>query len=57
MTGVLVVSAAYGVTLLVLNKALNVATSPKASPPALLFGTFGVAVAIGKVVVDAAKLL
>ncbi len=53
----LVVSAAYGVTLLVLNKALNVATSPKASPPALLFGTLGVAVAIGKVVVDAAKLL
>ena len=51
------VSAAYGVTLLVLNKALNVATSPKASPPALLFGTLGVAVAIGKVVVDAAKLL
>jgi len=54
---VLVLSAAYGVTLLVLNKVLNVATSPRASPLAFLFGTLGIAVAIGKVIVDAAKLL
>jgi hypothetical protein len=45
------------VTLLVLNKVLNVATSPRASPLAFLFGTLGIAVAIGKVIVDAAKLL
>jgi len=53
----LVLSAAYGATLLLLIKVLNIASSPKASPLAFLLGMLGITVALGKVIVDAAKLL